>query len=69
MLALMLNELELIEQFGDLSLVSELTPSGVKLGKLKMTSNILEEIKEGQKVDLELMDRVTLVKQGNKNIC
>lgn len=35
----------------------------------KLTSNILDENREGQKVDLELMDRVTLVKQGNKNIC
>jgi hypothetical protein len=42
----MVKELELIEQFIDLSLVSELTPSGVKLGMLKLTSNILEEIKE-----------------------
>jgi len=38
-------------------LVSVLTPSSVKLGMLKLTSNILEEIKEGQKVDLEFVDR------------
>jgi len=31
---------------------------------LKLTSNILEEIKVGQKDDLELVDRVVLVKQG-----
>jgi len=31
---------------------------------LKLTSNILEEIKNGQKEDLELLDRVVLVNQG-----
>ena len=64
MSALIVKELELIEQFRDLSLVSELTPDGVTLGMLKLTSNILEEIKNGQKEDLELVDRVVLVNQG-----
>jgi len=64
MSALMVKELELIEQFQDLSLVCELTPESVKLGMLKLKSNILEEIKVGQKEDLELVDRVVLVKQG-----
>jgi len=56
MSALMVKELELIQQFRDLSLVSVLTASDVNLGMLKLTSNILEEIKEGQRADLELMD-------------
>ena len=56
--------MELIEQFRDLSLVCELTPESVKLGMLKLTSSILEEIKKGQKKDLELVDRVVLVNQG-----
>ena len=64
MSALMVKELELIEQFRDLSLVCELTPESVKLGMLKLTSNIWEEIKVDQKEDLELVDRVVLVKQG-----
>jgi len=64
MFALMVNELELIEQFQELSLVSEMTPSGVKLGMLKLTSNILKEIKNGQKEDLELLDHEVLVNQG-----
>jgi len=55
MSALMVKELELIEQFRDLSVVSELTPEGVRLGMLKLTSNILEEIKNGQKEDLQLV--------------
>jgi len=42
MSSLMVKELELIEQFRDLSLVSELTPDGVRLGMLKLTSNTLE---------------------------
>jgi len=60
----MVKELELIEQFWDLSLVSELTPSGVKLGMLTLASNILEKINEGQKADLELMDHVVFLNQG-----
>ena len=64
MSALMVKELELNEQFRDLSLVSELTLGGVRLGMLKLISNILEEIKKGQKEDLELVDRVVLVNQG-----
>jgi len=36
----------------------------VKLGMLKLTSNILEKIKEGKKVDMELVDRLVLVNQG-----
>jgi len=64
MSTLMVQELELIEQFRDLSLVCELTPESVKLGMFKLTSNILEEIKVGQKEDLELVDHVVLIKQG-----
>ena len=47
MLALMVGELKLIEKFKDSSFVSELTLSGMKLGMLKLTSNTLEDIKEG----------------------
>jgi hypothetical protein len=64
MSALMVKELEMIEQFRDLSLVNELTPEGVRLGMLTLMSNILEEIKNGRKEDLELVDRVVLVNQG-----
>jgi len=56
MSTLMVKELVLLEQFRDLSLVSELTADGVKLGMLKLTSNILEEIKNGQKEDLEFVN-------------
>ena len=40
----MVRELELIEQFRDMSLVCEETPDSVKLGMLKLTSGIIEEI-------------------------
>ncbi len=36
----------------------------VKLVMLKLMNNILEEIKKGQKEDLELVDRAVLVNQG-----
>jgi hypothetical protein len=56
MSSLMVKDLELIEHFQDLSLVSELTPDGVRLGTLKLTSNVSKDIKKGQKEDLELVD-------------
>jgi len=66
MSALMVKELELelIEQFWDLSMVCELSKESVNLGMLKLTSNILEEIKNGQKEELKLVDQVVLVNQG-----
>jgi hypothetical protein len=38
----------------------------MKLGMLKLTSNILEEIKEGQKEDLKQVDRSVSINQGKK---
>lgn len=61
---LMVQELELIEQFRDISLVYEETHNSVELGMLKLTSGILEEIREGQKIDLGLVDRLVLINQG-----
>ena len=61
---LMVKELDLIEQFRDLSLVCESTHNSVKLGMLKLTSGILDEIREGQKSDMLLVDKLTLVNQG-----
>ena len=43
----MVREMEMIEQFRDMSLVCEKTHDSVKLGMLKLTSGILEEIREG----------------------
>ncbi|KAI5385795.1 hypothetical protein KIW84_072414 [Lathyrus oleraceus] len=61
---LMVRELDLIEQFRDLSLVCESTHNSVKLGMLKLTNGILDEIREGQKSDMLLVDKLTLVNQG-----
>ena len=47
MSALMIRELDLIEQFRDLSLVCETTPSSVRLGMLRVTNGLLDEIREG----------------------
>lgn len=52
MLMLMVQELKLIEQFRDPSLLCERTLNSVKLCMLKLTSGILKEIREVQKSDL-----------------
>jgi len=62
----MVKEMELINQFRDISLVCEVTPDIVKLGMLKLTSQMLVEIKEGQKTDLELVDCLTLINHGEE---
>jgi hypothetical protein len=41
------------------------TPNNVKLGMLKLENGILEEIGEGQRSDLSLIDCLTLIDQGN----
>src|ERR1051325_6725834 len=63
---LMVRELDLLEQFRDLSLVCEATSSCVKLGMLKLTSDILDEVREGQKSDLVLVDKLLLINQGRR---
>jgi hypothetical protein len=56
MSAMMVKELELLEQFRDLSLVCEVSAHSVKLGMLKINSEFLNNIKEAQKVDVKLVD-------------
>jgi len=53
---MMVKELELLEQFRDLSLVYELSPQSVKLGMLKINSEFLNSIKKAQKLDVKLVD-------------
>jgi hypothetical protein len=62
----MVKEMELINQFRDISLVCEAMPDIVKLGMLRLTSQMLVEIKEGQKTDLELVDCLTLINHGEE---
>ena len=61
MSALMVRELDLIEQFRYLSLVCEVTPNSVMLGMLKLTSSFLDEIRAKKKLDVALVDRLALV--------
>lgn len=61
--ALMIKETNLIEQLRDLSLVCELKLKGMKLGMSKVTNKVLERIKGGQKLDLHLLDQLTLISQ------
>ncbi|GAU41290.1 hypothetical protein TSUD_374150 [Trifolium subterraneum] len=67
MSSLMAKELELIEEFRDLSLVCEVTSNSVKLGMLKLTNPFLEKIRECQKEDEKLMKRVALLIEGQEN--
>ncbi|MCI44549.1 hypothetical protein A2U01_0065788 [Trifolium medium] len=68
MSSLMVKELDLIEEFRDLSLVCEVTPRSVRLGMLKLTNPFLEEVKECQKRDHKLMEKLVLIKKGKKSI-
>jgi len=56
MSVIMVKELELLEQFRDLSLVCELSPQSVKLGMMKINSEFLNSIKEAQKADVKCVD-------------
>ncbi|MCI57270.1 hypothetical protein A2U01_0078521, partial [Trifolium medium] len=62
----MAKELELIEEFRDLSLVCERTTRSVKLGMLKLTNPFLEEVMEKQKMDEELLKYKALIEKGKE---
>ncbi|MCI53632.1 hypothetical protein A2U01_0074879, partial [Trifolium medium] len=66
MSSLMAKELDLIEEFRDLSLVCEVTPRSVRLGMLKLTNPFLEEIKGCQKRDQKLMEKLMLINEGKE---
>lgn len=55
---LMVRELDLLEQFRDFSLVCEVTPNSIRLGALRVTSELLGEIRDGQKSNpfLKMLD-------------
>jgi len=63
MSAMMIKELELLEQFRDLCLVCELSPQSSKLGMLKINSEFLNSIKEAQKVDVKFVDLMVVNNQ------
>jgi len=56
MSAMMVKELELLEQFRDLSLICELSSQSVQLGMLKIDSEFLNSIKEAHKTEVKLVD-------------
>ena len=53
---LMVKELEMIEQFRDMTLVIEVTPKSVILGMLKINNDFLDSIREAQKLDVKLVN-------------
>ena len=59
--ALIVRELDLLEQFRDLSLASEITLNSVRLGALRITSELLGEVKEGQKSNPFLKTRIEAI--------
>lgn len=56
MSAMMVREIEMIQQFRDMSLVCEMTPQSVMLGMLKINNDFLNNIKESHKLDVKLVD-------------
>ncbi|MCI20281.1 retrotransposon protein, partial [Trifolium medium] len=66
MSSLMAKELELIEEFRDLSLVCERMTKSVKLGMLKLTNTFLEEVIEKQKTDTRLLKYKALIEKGKE---
>ena len=67
MSTMMVKELELIEQFRDMSLVCETTPQSVNLGMLKINNDFLDKIKEAQQLDLKLVDSMVGIDQSETN--
>ena len=64
----MVRELDLLEQFRDMSLVCEVTPKSVRLGMLKVVSGLVEEIRYYQKSNTFLLvhlESITLDKQSS----
>ncbi|MCI51562.1 polynucleotidyl transferase ribonuclease H fold, partial [Trifolium medium] len=66
MSSLMAKELELIEEFRDLSLVCERTTRCVKVGMLRLTNPFLEEVVEKQKMDEKLLKYKALIEKGKE---
>ena len=62
--AMMVKELELIEQFRDMSLVREVTLQRVVLGMLKINNEFLDSIREAQKLDVKLVDSMVGIDQS-----
>lgn len=59
--ALMVKEMELLEQFRDLSLVCEMSPRSVKLGMLKINNEFLDSIRVAQRKRDMALSRLCMV--------
>ena len=64
MSAMMIKELELIEQFRDMSLVCKVTTQSVML---KINNEFLDSIREAQKLDVKLVDLMVGIDQSENN--
>ncbi|RZC29489.1 Transposon Ty3-G Gag-Pol polyprotein [Glycine soja] len=64
MSSLMVREMDLLELFRDLSLACEVTPNSVRLGTLRITSELLRDIREGQKIDPFLRTQLEAIESG-----
>ena len=62
--ALMVRDMDLLEQFRDLGIACEVTPNSVRLGTLRITSELLRDIREGQKTDPFLRTLLEAIKLG-----
>ena len=66
MSALMVRELNLLEQFRDMILACEITSGSIKLGMLRVTSKLWSEIREGQKSDPFLSAQLESIVTGRE---
>ena len=63
----MVRELDFLEQFRDLNLACKVTPNSVRLGALRITSELLGEIRESQKSDPILKTQLEDITSGKDN--
>ena len=61
---LMVSELDLLEKFRDLSLSCEATPNNERPGAMRITTELLGEIREGQKADPFLRTQLEAIVSG-----
>ncbi|MCI35269.1 hypothetical protein A2U01_0056490, partial [Trifolium medium] len=66
MSSLMAKELELIQEFRDLSLACERVTRSVKVGMLRLTNHFLEEVVEKLRTDARLMKYKALIEKGKE---
>ena len=67
MLEMMVKELELIEQFRDMSLDFKVALKSVMLGMLESINDFLDSVKEAQKLDVKLVESVVGLDQSEND--